>query len=218
MNVLAASPIDPNHLLDSFGLAGLLVIIFAECGLLIGFFLPGDTLLFAAGLLIATGKLHHSIWPFVLTVPLAAIAGNLVGYWIGYRAGPRVFDRPKSRLFRPEYVERAHAFFERFGSWTIILARFVLVVRTVATVMAGVSRMRFAVYALYSVIGGVIWSAGVLLLGYWLGHIEFVRKHVEPLIDPIIVGVVIVSLIPVLIHYLRGRRSAASSGSKHASR
>ncbi|HEY3629780.1 MAG TPA: VTT domain-containing protein [Jatrophihabitantaceae bacterium] len=204
--VLASSPINPHHLLDSFGLAGLIVIIFAECGLLIGFFLPGDTLLFAAGLLLAIGKLHTPLWAFLITVPIAAVAGNLVGYWIGYRAGPKVFDRPDSALFKPEYVERSHAFFERFGSWTIILARFVPVVRTVATVMAGVSKMRFRVYATYSVIGGVLWTCGVLLAGYWLGHIEFVRKHVEPLIDPILIGVVILSLVPITIHWLRARR------------
>jgi membrane-associated protein len=205
--VVASSPLNPNHLLDSFGLIGLLVIIFAECGLLIGFFLPGDTLLFAAGLLLATGKLHTPLWAFLICVPIAAVAGNLVGYWIGYRAGPHVFHRPRSRLFRPEYVDRSHAFFERFGSWTIILARFVPIVRTVATVMAGVGRMRFSLYVLYSIIGGVLWATGVLLAGYWLGHIEFVRKHVEPLIDPVLIVVVLLSLLPVTVHWLRARRA-----------
>jgi membrane-associated protein len=125
-----------------------------------------------------------------------------------------VFDRPNSTLFKPEYVERSHAFFERFGSWTIILARFVPIVRTVATVMAGVSKMRFRLYAIYSIIGGVLWTVGVLLAGYWLGHIAFVRDHVEPLIDPILVGVVIVSLLPVTIHWLLARRAAG----RHRSR
>jgi membrane-associated protein len=205
--VLATSPIDPHHLLDSFGLVGLILIIFAECGLLIGFFLPGDTLLFAAGLLLAVGRLHTPLWAFLITVPLAAVAGNLVGYWIGYRAGPKVFDRPNSAVFKPEYVERSNAFFERFGSWTIILARFVPIVRTVATVMAGVAKMSFRRYALYSLIGGVVWTVGVILAGYWLGHITFVRQQVEPLIDPILIAVVLLSLIPVTIHWLRGRRS-----------
>lgn len=205
--VLAANPIDPHHLLDSFGLLGLTLILFAECGLLIGFFLPGDTLLFSAGLLIATGQISTPLWAFLVFAPIAAVAGNLVGYWIGARVGPRVFDRPNSRLLRPEYVERSERFFARYGSWTIILARFVPIVRTVATVMAGVGRMRFSVYALYSVIGGVIWSAGVILIGYWLGHIEFVRNTVEPLIDPILIGIVVLSLLPVTIHYLRGRRA-----------
>ncbi len=212
--VLATSPIDPHHLLDSFGLVGLILIIFAECGLLIGFFLPGDTLLFAAGLLLAVGRLHTPLWVFLITVPLAAVAGNLVGYWIGYRAGPKVFDRPNSAVFKPEYVERSHAFFERFGSWTIILARFVPIIRTVATVMAGVAKMSFRRYALYSVIGGVVWAVGVILAGYWLGHITFVRKHVEPLIDPILIAVVLLSLIPVTVHWLRGRRSGRHRSAK----
>ncbi len=202
----AAGILNPDHLINTFGLAGLLVIIFAECGLLIGFFLPGDTLLFAAGLLIATGKWDVPIGLVAVLAPVAAIAGNLVGYWIGRNVGPKVFDRPRSRMFRPEYVQRSEAFFDRFGGVTILLARFVPIVRTVATVMAGVSKMRFALYAVYSVIGGVIWAAGVVLVAYWLGHIKFVRDTVEPLIDPVLVGVVILSLLPVTLHYLRSRR------------
>lgn len=205
--VLAVSPIDPSHLLSVYGLIGLTAIIFAECGLLVGFFLPGDTLLFSAGILIATGTISTPLWAFLVCAPLAALAGNLVGYWIGRKAGPSVFDRPNSRLFRPEYVDRSAAFFDRFGGWTIFLARFVPVVRTVATVMAGVSRMRFARYALYSILGGVAWTVGVILLGYWLGHIDFVRKTIEPLIDPILIGIVVLSLLPVTIHYLRARRT-----------
>lgn len=213
---MAANPIDPNHLLTSFGVLGLLAIIFAECGLLIGFFLPGDTLLFAAGLLVATGKLHTSIWLLLVLTPLAAVAGNLVGYWIGYRAGPKVFDRPNSRLFRPEYVTKSSEFFDRYGSWTIILARFVPIVRTVATVMAGVGRMRFSVFAIYSVIGGVAWTIGVLLAGYGLGHFQFVRDHVEPLIDPILIAVVILSLLPTAVHWWRGRKRGGRTGGRHS--
>ena len=199
--------LDTNHLLSTYGLVGLMVIIFAECGLLVGFFLPGDTLLFSAGLLIATGTLHLNVWVAATLVPLAAVIGNLVGYWIGYRAGPLVFQRPNSRMFKPEYVERSHAFFERYGAVAVVLARFVPIVRTVATVMAGVSKMRFGLYALYSIIGGVIWSGGMILLGYSLGHIEFVRKTVEPLIDPILILVVLVSLVPAFMHWWRSRRS-----------
>ena len=187
---LLPNAIDPHHLLSSFGLLGLLIIIFAECGLLVGFFLPGDTLLFSAGLLTATGTLDVPFWVLLLLVPIAAIAGNLVGYWIGYKAGPAVFNKPDSRLFRQEYVDRSHDFFERYGARTIVLARFVPIVRTFATVMAGASRMRFRTYALYSVIGGVLWGAGVLALGYYLGHIPFVRNTLEPLIEPILIAVV----------------------------
>ena len=199
--------IDPDHLLSSFGLVGLLVIVFAECGLLIGFFLPGDTLLFSAGLLTATGTLDIPLWVSLTLVPVAAIAGNLVGYWIGYEAGPKVFDRPRSRLFKPEYVTRSQAFFDRYGRATVIVARFVPVVRTVATVMAGVGRMRFSVYLLYSVIGGVLWTDGILLLGRALGHIDFVRDTIAPKIDLILVTVVVLSLLPTAVHWWRSRPS-----------
>ncbi len=192
MPLLAAGPIDPTQLLDSFGLAGLLIILFAECGLLIGFFLPGDTLLFAAGLLIATDKISTPLWVYLVLAPVAAVAGNLVGYWIGYRAGPSVFDRPNSRFFRPEYVERSQRFFDRFGAWTIVLARFVPIVRTIA---------------LFSVVGGVAWTVGVILAGYWLGHIDFVRNTIEPKIDYILLAAVLLSLVPVAVHALRGRRA-----------
>jgi membrane-associated protein len=207
-----ANPISPKHLLGSYGLAGLIVILFAECGLLIGFFLPGDTLLFSAGLLLAINdpSIHLPGLPVMLVaLPLAAIAGNLVGYWIGRKVGPPVFDRPGSKMFRPEYVDRARRFFDRFGPATILLARFVPVVRTVATVLAGVGRMRFGIYVVYSVIGGIVWTDGMLLLGRGLGHIKFVRDTIAPKIDLILVTVVVLSVLPTLIHWVRSRRSAA---------
>src|SRR3954451_24319926 len=198
--------LDPTTLINTFGLLGIMVILFAECGLLIGFFLPGDSLLFTAGLL-AAGGLIAPLWVLLVFLPLAAIAGNLVGYWIGRKAGPAVFNRPDSRLFKAEYVERSHAFFERNGSRTILLARFVPVVRTFATVMAGASRMDFRRYALYSVIGGIAWAAGVTLLGYWLGQIAVVRDHVELFI----LGIVAISLIPVALEFLRSRRQGSAA-------
>ncbi|UQX88316.1 VTT domain-containing protein [Jatrophihabitans telluris] len=209
---ILASPLSPDHLIGTYGLAGLLIIIFAECGLLIGFFLPGDTLLFSAGVLIAVNdpKINTpSLGVLLVTLPIAAILGNIVGYWIGAKAGPAVFDRPRSRLFKPEYVTRSQAFFDRYGAGTILLARFVPIVRTVATVMAGVSRMRYSIYVLFSVIGGIVWTCGVLLLGYWLGHIEFVRKNIEPRIDIILLAVVVLSVLPTLIHLVRSRRRPA---------
>jgi membrane-associated protein len=206
---IASGALDPTHLIDTFGLLGLLIILFAECGLLIGFFLPGDTLLFSAGLLIATGRWDLPVATVAVLATLAAVVGNLIGYWIGRTAGPKVFDRPNSRLFRPEYVTRSEAFFDRFGPATIVLARFVPIVRTVATVLAGVGRMRFGLFALYSAIGGALWASGILLAGYWLGHVEFVRKTVEPLIDPILICVVLASLLPVTIHWFRSRRRPA---------
>ncbi len=203
-----ANPISPNTLLaGSRGLLVLAVVLFAECGLLVGFFLPGDTLLFAAGISLTAGTIQGSLAAYLVVAPIAAILGNLVGYLIGYRVGPRVFDRPQSRLFRPEYVTRSHQFFERFGSWTIVIGRFVPIVRTVATVMAGVGRMRFTLYAVYSVIGAVLWADGVLLLGHQLGKIRFVRQH-SGWIDPVVVAVVVLGLLPVAIHYVQSRRTA----------
>jgi membrane-associated protein len=200
-----ANPIGPDHLLSSFGLVGLAIVLFAECGLLVGFFLPGDTLLFAAGIAIATGSIKTSLGAFLIVAPIAAVIGNLVGYWIGYRAGPVVFDRPNSRLFRPEYVERSHAFFGRYGAWTIIVGRFVPIVRTVATVMAGVGRMRFSLYALCTVVGGVIWADGVLLLGHQLGKVKFVQDN-KGYIDYAVIAVVALSLLPAAIHYRQSRK------------
>jgi membrane-associated protein len=203
--VLLANPLSPDTLLSGSGaLLVLAIILFAECGLLVGFFLPGDTLLFAAGISIATGAITTSLGAFLVVAPLAAIAGNLVGYWIGYRAGPVVFDRPNSRLFKPEYVTRSHDFFERFGSWTILIGRFVPIVRTVATVMAGVGRMRFSLYVLYSVIGGIVWTDGVLLLGHALGKVSWVRAH-KGWIDWAVIAVVVIGLIPAALHYWQGR-------------
>jgi membrane-associated protein len=203
--VITANPLSPDTLLSGSGaLLVLAIILFAECGLLIGFFLPGDTLIFAAGISLATGAISTSLGAFLIVAPLAAILGNLVGYAIGYRAGPVVFDRPNSRIFRPEYVTRSHDFFERFGSWTIILGRFVPVVRTVATVMAGVGRMRFSLYVLYSTIGGILWADGILLLGHQLGKVKFVRDH-KGYIDYLVVAVVVLGLVPVAVHYWQSR-------------
>jgi membrane-associated protein len=193
--------LDPTHLINTFGLVGMMAVLFAECGLLIGFFLPGDSLLFTAGLLVA-GGLVAPLWVLLVLLPVAAVAGNLVGYWIGRKAGPAVFNRPDSRLFKAEHVERSRAFFERNGARTVLLARFVPVVRTFATVMAGASRMDLRRFALYSVIGGIAWTTAVTLLGYWLGQVAVVRDHVELFV----LGVVAVSLLPVAVEALRSRR------------
>jgi membrane-associated protein len=197
--------LDSTYLLNTFGLIGILVIIFAETGLLIGFFLPGDSLLFTAGLVSAggiAGVTLAPLWVLLLVLPLAAIAGNLVGYAIGHRAGPAVFKREESRFFKAEYVEQAHGFFQRHGARTIVLARFVPIVRTFATVMAGASRMDLRVFTLYSVIGGVAWAAGVTALGHWLGQVDVVREHIELFA----LGVVALSLVPVAVELLRARR------------
>jgi membrane-associated protein len=196
--------LDPTHLINTFGLLGMMAILFAECGLLVGFFLPGDSLLFTAGLLVAQGLLAP-LWVVLVLLPLAAIAGNLLGWWIGRTAGPAVFNRPDSRLFKAQHVERAREFFARNGARTIVLARFVPVVRTFATVMAGAARMDFRRFALYSVLGGIAWTTSVTLLGNWLGQVAVVRQHVELFV----LGVVVLSLIPVMLEARRGRRAAS---------
>jgi membrane-associated protein len=205
---LLANPIGPDTLLSNFGLAGLAIILFAECGLLIGFFLPGDTLLLAAGVSLSVGTITTPLPAFLIVAPIAATLGNVVGYWIGFRAGPVVFDRPNSRLFRPEYVDRSRAFFERFGWAAIFLGRFVPIVRTVATVMAGVGRMRFSAYLAATIAGGIVWTDGILLLGYWLGHFDFVRRN-KGYIDFVVLAVVVLSLVPTLVHLVQSRRRRA---------
>ncbi|HEY3262730.1 MAG TPA: VTT domain-containing protein [Pseudonocardiaceae bacterium] len=200
--------LDAENLLRDLGpyaLVGLCVIIFAECGLLIGFFMPGDSLLFTAGLFVANDLLSAPIWLVCLLLTGCAVLGNITGYAIGYKAGPALFNRPNSRLFRREYVDRTQAFFERYGARAIVLARFVPIVRTFITAMAGVGRMDRRRYFTYSLVGGVIWATGVTLLGYWLGAIAFVRANIEL----ILVLVVLISVVPIVVELIRGRRNAA---------
>ena len=190
----------PEVLIEAFGTLGVLAIVFIESGLLVGFFLPGDSLLFTAGLLSSTGTLP-ALWILLVTIPLAAIAGDQVGYAIGRKAGPAIFKRPDSRFFHHEHLDRSQAFFERYGGRTIILARFVPIVRTFAPVMAGASRMRYRTFVAYNVIGGVAWGVGITTLGYFLGQIEFVRANIEY----IVVAIVLVSFIPIASELLRAR-------------
>jgi membrane-associated protein len=203
---LVSVTLSPNGLLTSFGLLGLLAIIFAECGLLIGFFLPGDTLLFAAGVLVANNStlLPTSVALVCVLASVAAVAGNLVGYEIGRKAGPALFTRPESFLFRPEHLERTHAFFTRFGGGAVVLARFVPIVRTFITVLAGASRMERRTYAVFSLIGGAVWATGVTLLGFSLGQVAFLRDH----LDVIMVAAVLLSTGTAALELLRRRRSA----------
>jgi membrane-associated protein len=195
--------LDAQQLIENFGLIGIMVIIFAECGLLVGFFLPGDTLLFTAGVLVQRETFHQPLWLVILLQFGAAILGNQVGYEIGRRAGPAVFKRPDSRLFRPEYVERTSAFFERYGKAAIVLGRFVPVVRTFITVMAGAGRMNYRVYTAYTLIGGALWVTSVTLLGYFLGNVAIIADNVELLM---LAGVA-VSVVPIVAQLLRTRRS-----------
>ncbi|MGH3425043.1 MAG: DedA family protein, partial [Nocardioidaceae bacterium] len=197
--------LDPGHILGTAGSAALWItlgIIFAECGVLLGFFLPGDTLLFTVGVFIANDVVDHSVWFACVVLGLGAILGNICGYEIGRAVGPRVFESGRQRLLRPEHVERTQAFFERFGAPAIILARFVPIVRTVITVLAGVARMDRRRYLVLSAVGGMLWVFSVTLLGYFLGGVPFVRDFVEPHLDLVLLGVVLLSVLPVGVHLL----------------
>ncbi len=182
-------------------------IIFAECGLLIGFFLPGDSLLFIIGMFIAQGFIDINIWLAAAILAVAAILGNLVGYWIGAKIGPPLFNRPDSRLFKQEYVERTHDFFERYGARAIFLARFVPIVRTFITAIAGVAGMTYRTFAIYSAIGGLVWAGGITVAGYFLGNIPFVKDNLEIML----IAIVVISVIPIVIEYLRSRKEGKES-------
>ena len=208
IHALGPSWLDPDTIISDGGLYVVLAIVFAECGLLIGFFLPGDSLLFTAGLLVADDVMDQPLWLVCVLISIAAFVGNVVGYQIGAKAGPAVFNRPDSRLFRREYVDRTAEFFERYGGRAIVLARFVPIVRTFITVMAGASSMDHRRYLLYTGIGAVLWGTGVTLLGYWLGQVDFVRDNIEA----ILLAVVALSVAPIVLHFgrewMRGRRAA----------
>jgi membrane-associated protein len=202
--VLGLDWLDPEQLLDRFGdyaLWGAAAIVFAECGLLIGFFLPGDSLLFTVGLLAAQEKISYPLWLCCLVLFVASMVGNALGYWVGDHFGPRVFRREDSKIFRKEYVDKTRDFFERYGSRAIVLARFVPVVRTFITVMAGVGTMSFRRFMTYSAVGGLLWAVGVTLLGYYLGSIPFVKNNVEVMI----LAFVAIAVVPVALELLRER-------------
>ena len=197
--------LDPQTLLTNFGDIAfwvVLAIIFAECGLLIGFFLPGDSLLFITGLFIASGFISINIWLACLLLLIAAVVGNAVGYGIGYKVGPALFTRDDSRLFKKEYVDKTHSFFAKYGGRAIILARFTPIGRTFITAIAGVARMDFRRFMLFSAIGGVIWAVGVTLAGYFLGTIPFVKDN----IGAILLLVVVVSVVPIIWEFIKHRR------------
>jgi membrane-associated protein len=203
---LALGPgwLDPNQLISSFGLLGVMLVVFAESGLLIGFFLPGDSLLFTSGLLVTTGVIHQDLWVVCLAVAAAAVVGDQAGYAFGRKVGPALFRRPDSRLFKQENVGKAHDFFAKYGPKSLVLARFVPVVRTFTPIIAGVSRMNYRTFTVFNVIGGVLWGVGVTLLGAVLGNVAAVRQNIELML----VGVVVLSLIPIAIEYLRARGRA----------
>ena len=197
--------LDPQFIIEWLGpwaLAGVCLIIFAECGLLVGFFLPGDSLLFITGLAVVTGLIDTPLWLVCILLVVAAFLGNVCGYYIGRKAGPAIFDKPNSRLFKRENVDRTQAFFDKYGNRAIVLGRFVPIVRTFITVMAGVGRMDAKRFFTFSAIGGVVWAAGVTLLGAALGQIQFVRDNIELML----ILVVLISVLPIAFEVIKARR------------
>jgi membrane-associated protein len=195
----------PEKLIETFGTIGLFVIIFAESGLLIGFFLPGDSLLFTAGLLASQGKFGLSLPVLLIGCFIAAVAGDQVGYMFGQKAGPALFRRENSRIFKQQYVHRANEFFERHGKKTIVIARFVPIVRTFAPILAGVGNMRYGSFVMFNVIGALLWAVGITTAGYVLGDtIPDIDKYLLPIIGVII----LLSVLPPAIEILRHRRRA----------
>jgi membrane-associated protein len=198
--------LDPRDLIVTFGTIGLFAIVFAESGLFFGFFLPGDSLLFTAGLFASQGTLSL---PLILVgCFVAAVAGDQVGYLFGKRVGPALFRRPDSRFFRQEYVERAQRFFEKYGAKTIVLARFVPIVRTFAPILAGVGKMPYRTFISFNVVGGLLWAVGVTLLGYALGEMI---PDIDRYLLPIIALIILISFIPIGVEWLKSRRQRASA-------
>ena len=199
--------LDPKHLIDTFGLLGIFAIVFAESGLLIGFFLPGDALLFTAGFL-ASGPssvpeaLHLPLVPLSVGVWIAAVAGDQVGYVFGQRVGPALFKRPDSRFFKQANVDKATAFFDKYGAKTVVLARFVPIVRTFTPIVAGASKMHYRTFVRWNLIGGTLWAFGVTLLGYFLGQVDVIEQNLELAI----LTVVGISVLPIVIELVKARR------------
>jgi membrane-associated protein len=198
--------LDGQHLVETFGMVGLLVIVFAETGLLLGFFLPGDSLLFAAGYA-ATGAihgLHPTIALVCVAVSVVAIAGAQTGYHLGQVAGPRMFQREDSRWFKRAYVTKAEEVVERYGAGrAIVLARFIPIVRTFLNPLVGAGHLPTRTFVLWNVVGGVLWGTGVSLLGYWLGQVDVIGKNLEVFA----VLVVLLSVTPMLWEFRKSRRS-----------
>jgi len=211
--VIGVFGLDPKTIFDSISPYGEVVtwlFIFAETGLLVGFFLPGDSLLFTAGVLAGQGRLE--LWLLLPGVFVAAFLGSELGYYIGRRVGPPLFRRPDSRLFKQEYVERTHEFFDRHGPKAVVLARFVPVVRTFTPVMAGVGRMDRRLYTIYNAVGALLWAIGVTMLGYILGNA--IGGSIDNYLLPLVVVIIGVSMLPTFFEWRRARRAPTPPASE----
>ncbi|WP_058234471.1 DedA family protein [Devriesea agamarum] len=201
---------DTGPILSSLGVIGLVAFVFAESGLLIGFFLPGDSLLFMAGMMTTFEHPFAPLWLVCVAAPIAAILGDQVGYQIGRSTGPMILRRRSVKWMGPGAVDRAEKFFATYGNRTVVLARFVPVVRTLTPVIAGISRMNRRSFTLYNIVGGLLWGVGVVLLGYFLGGVTIIREH----IDLIAVLIVVVSVLPIVRHVVKVRREAKREAAK----
>ncbi len=209
-SVLALLPdfLDGAKLIESVGLIGIFLVVFAESGLLVGFFLPGDALLFTAGFFAsgpasAPPSLHLPLIPLLVGIWIAAVVGDQVGFMFGRRVGPAVFNRPDSRLFKQANVDKAQVFFDKHGPRSIVLARFVPVVRTFTPITAGVSGMDYRTFVRWNLIGGTIWAFGVTMLGYYLGQVAVIEKNLELAI----LAVVALSCLPIVVEVIKARRA-----------
>lgn len=189
---------------NPLGVLALVGIVFAETGLLVGFFLPGDSLLFSVG--VACGAVDVNVWLLSAALMVAAIAGDNVGYFLGRSAGAKILSRPKSKLFHPMYLEQTKSFYEKYGALAIVYARFVPIVRTFTPFVAGVAEMPYRKFLGYSVGGGAFWIAFIVTMGYKLGQVPFVQKNFEK----VVIGVVVISVVPVVLMVLKHRRAVMS--------
>lgn len=200
--LLACAHLNPTGIIQSGGYLGIAIIVFAESGLLVGIFFPGDSLLFAAGLFAGIGVL--SLAPLVACVVVAAIAGDSVGYWFGKNVGTNFFNRKDSLLFKQAYLRRTQAFYKKYGGRAVLLARFVPIVRTIAPILAGIGGMKYRIFFSYNALGGLLWGGGVLLISYFLGaHIPNAQHY----ITPVSIGIIIISFLPIFINVVQGKRA-----------
>ncbi|MFY9227970.1 MAG: VTT domain-containing protein [Candidatus Microsaccharimonas sp.] len=199
---------DLVDLITGLGVLAIALVVFAESGLLIGFFLPGDSLLFTAGVLVQTGLLNVNIFVLIALLFVAAVLGDSVGYTFGRRAGPTIFKKPNARLFKQEYIKQAQAFYEKHGGKTIILARFIPIVRTFAPIVAGASNMPYRRFITFNVVGGFTWVTLITLAGYLLGEI-FQRSglEIDQIILPVVAVIIIISILPPLLHIFRNKKT-----------
>ena len=199
--MLYTKVMDITGIVQTFGILGVSIIIFAESGLFFGFFFPGDSIIFTAGILASQGFLN--ITTLVVCVWLAAIIGDTVGYWFGAKIGIKIFNKEKSLFFNKKYPERAHEFYAKHGAHAIIFARFIPAVRTFVPIMAGVGKMTYEKFLSYNIIGGTIWTLGLSLGGYFLGRSV---ANIDQYIIPIILLIIVISLIPLIPEFLKSRR------------